>query len=610
MVSEASLSEALLDEIAARSDGVPLFVEELAKSVVESGRDLSAFRSELAIPETLRDSLMARLDRLGEAKQVAQLGAALGREFPYSLLEAVAPVEESGAARGARPARRGGAALPAGSFRPRRPTSFKHALVRDAAYQTLLKSQRREIHGRIADALENRFAEWVVREPEVVGHHSAEAGRAADAITHYERAGERATQRSAHAEAIAHLRRAIGLLDMLTESPERNRHELRLQLALGAPLQATQGFMSPEVEETYERAFSLSRDLGEAPERFQALAGLATFYRNHDAKRALELGEKVLAHAERTGEPSQLLFAHCTLGIANHYLGSLSSALAHEERATAHYDPIEHRSLELVYGLDPGVSAVCLASFTLWQLGHPDRALERVEEGIELARANAQPLSLAYALNWGSVVHYGRGEPRRVLERAEEAIVISKERGLRQQLDGARIFRTWALSLMADAKHGAPAVDEVLGNFGASIPGMASPVSAPFISAIIDALLNLQRLEDLLLTVDSGLVRLTEMHAPYWNPELQRLKGEIQLARDPTAHEAAESLFLLAIETAKGQEAKSLELRAATSLARSWQRQGREEEARALLAPVYDWFTEGFDTRDLEDAKALLDELA
>lgn len=599
---EAALSQEIVDRIAARSDGVPLFVEELAKGVVEAG---SADSHD--IPETLQDSLMARLDRLGDAKQVAQLGAAIGREFPYALVEAVAPLRET-------PLREGLGGLVEAELvyqrglPPKAIYTFKHALVQDTAYQSLLGSQRKELHGRIADALEAHFPERVAREPEEIARHCEEAGRTEQAIGHYQRAGEQGTQGSAYAEAIAHLRRAIGLLDTLPESPERNRHELRLQLALGAPLQASRGFVSREVEETYGRALSLSRGLGESPERFRALAGLATFYRNHDAKRALELGEEVLAHAEQTGEPSQLLFAHSTLSVAYHYGGDLSSALAHEERAIALYDPIEHRSLELVYGLDPGVSSLCLASFTLWQLGHPDRALERVEEGIELAHGHAELHSLAYALNWGSVVHYGRGEPMRALERAEEAIEISKQRGLSQQLGGAKLFRAWGLSLVSDAKGAATAVDEIVGAFRESIPGTASPVSAPFLAALADAQWNLHRLEDALLTVGSCLVSMAEIHAPYWNSELLRLEGEIQLAKDPAAHEVPESLFLRAIEIAKSQGGRSHELRAANSLARLLRDQGRRDEVRALLQPIYDWFTEGFDTKDLKDTKALLDE--
>jgi len=601
VIAEAALSDDVVERIASRSDGVPLFVEELAKSVIEAGSVDSQ-----DIPETLQDSLMARLDRLGDAREVAQLSAALGRGFPYELLGAVAPMREvelrEGLGRLVETELLYQRGLP-----PKATYTFRHALVQDTAYQSLLESQRQELHGRIADALEKHFPERVAREPEVAAHHCEEAGRTAEAIGYYQRAGERAVQRSAHAEAIAHLRRAIELLHALPESHERDAQELGVRIALGAPLQAAQGMYSAEVEETYASALSLTRALGDVRERFQVLSGLAIFYRNREVSRALELGEELLAHAERTGKPSQLLFAHSTLGVTLHYRGDLSKALAHDERAIALYDPIEHRSLEFVYGLDPGIVSRCLASFALLQLGHPDRALERVEEAIARARAHAHPYSLAYTLNWGTIVHHMRQEPRRVLERAEEAIEISTERGLHQQLGGAAIFRAWALSLLADANEGGRAVDEVQGQPARQ---MFTPVSAPFMGALADAQRRLHRLEDALRTVESWLAYSSEIQACYWDAEFLRLRGEIRLAQDTAAREEAEGLFIQAIECAKRQEGRFLELRAATSLARLLRDYERHDKARALLQPVYDWFTEGFDTADLKDAKALLEDLA
>jgi tetratricopeptide (TPR) repeat protein len=600
-IPDAELPEGVLDEVATRGDGVPLFVEELAKGVVASGRELTGSLSGLAIPETLQDSLMARLDRLGEAKQVAQLGATLGREFPYALLEAVAPVKEIELREGLGRLVEAELLYQRG-VPPNATYTFKHALVQDTAYQSLLESQRRELHGRVADALEKRFADRVAREPEVAAHHCSEAGRTAQAVGHYQRAGERAAQHSAHAEAIAQLQRALELLRTLPERPERDQQELRLEIGLGASLQATRGMYSPEVEEVYERALSLSRSTPDAPERFQALAGLAIFYRNREVTHALELGEELLAHAERTGEPSQLLFAHSTLVVFLHYRGEVSKALAHEERAIALYDPSESRSLEVVYGLEPGIVSLCLASFTLMQLGYPDRALQRAEEAIAQARAHTQAHSLAYALNWCAIAHYLRGEPRRMIERNDEAIKISMERGFAQQLGGATLLRASALALLGDPEADGPA-------FGERQQALVAPVAAPFVGARADALWRLHRMEDALGWVDRWLAFSAEKHASYWDAECLRLKGEIRLEQEPGAEEEAESLFLRAIAIAKSQEGKTLELRAATSLARLWQRQARSGEARSLLQPVYDWFTEGFDTASLRDAKALLDEL-
>jgi tetratricopeptide (TPR) repeat protein len=597
VVAGATLPEELVNRIAARSDGVPLFAEELAKGVVEAGGAAGGSLSSLEIPETLQDSLMARLDRLGEAKAVAQLGAALGREFPYALLEAIATMRKGALREGLGRLVQAELAYQRG-LPPQATYTFKHALVQDTAYASLLESQRKELHGRIADALEARFAERVARAPEEIARHCEQAGRTEQAIAHYQRAGERATQRSAHVESVAHFERAIALLRTLPESRERNRQEIRLRLALGAPLQATRGMYDAEVEEAYGRALELSGGLADGSERFRALAGLAT-------------GEELLAHAERTGEPSELLFAHSTLGVALHYGGELSKALAHDERAIALYDPAQQALLESVYGLDPGIVSLCLAAFARLQLGYPDRALQRVEQAIERARGHSHAYSLAYSLNWAAIVGYLRGEAQRVLERADEAIEISTQRGLAQQLGGALIFRAWALAVIADAETAGRALDPLTTNLAAGLLGSrGGPVGAPFVTAICDAQRRLDRLDAALDTADAALAHWAEIEAPYWDSEFLRLKGEIRLAQDPAAHGEAESLFLRAIEIARRQEGRALELRAATSLARVWRRRGRKQEARALLAPVSDWFGEGFDTADLKDARALLDELA
>jgi tetratricopeptide (TPR) repeat protein len=604
--ADAPLPESVVAQIASRSDGVPLFVEELTKGVVEVGHT-----DDHEIPETLQDSLMARLDRLGEAKPVAQHAAAIGREFPYALLAAVTPMTEPALREGLGRLVEAELVYPRGVL-PKATYTFKHALLQDTAYQSLLESQRKELHGRIADALEARFAERVAREPEVMAQHCEPAGRTAEAIGHYQRAGERASERSAHAEASQHLQKAIELLRTVPESPERDRREVPLQIALGAASQAVLGLGSPKVENAYERARSLSRRSGDSPERFQALAGLAIYYRNRDLEHALELGQELLAHAERTNDPSQLLFAHSTLGLTLHYRGEFSNAFTHEESAIALYDAIEHGSLESVFGLDPGITSLCLASLTQLQLGHPDRALERVETAIDEARALAHPHSLAYALNWGSIVHTGRGEPHRVLERSEEAIEISRARGLSLQLGGALQLRASALPFVAGAGVAGRALDQVLENVWPQLAntGLISPVAAPFFSAIADTLRRLDRLDDALRVLDSWLGVSSAKHAPYWDAEMLRLRGEILLAQRPAAHEEAERALLRAVVIARGQDGKSHQLRAATSLARLLRDQDRREEARALLQPVYDWFTEGFDTADLKDARALLQDLS
>ena len=427
------------EEIVAKTDGVPLFVEELTKSVLESGlvveSDERFERSDplpdFAIPPTLRDSLTARLDRLGPAKELAQLASVLGREFAHDVLRMVSPLEPA-ALDQALGELVGAGLLYQRGIPPLATYIFKHALIQDAAYQSLLKKTRRDHHARIAQVLEERIPERAAIEPEVLARHFEEAGLAARAIAFYERAGQRATERSANAEAIEHLSKGIELLRTLPGGPDRDRRELRLRLALGAPLHSARGQGSAEVEETYARALELCRQVGDPTELFQALSGLQIFYRNQGpVARAIELGEELLDLAERTGETSQLLLAHSALAHSLFPHGDFSKALEHCEQALAVYDPSEHRSLGYVYGLDPGISSLNLSSWALWQLGFPERALQQSEQSIELARESTHLFSIASALVYAAVVHLLRGEPPAAMERAEEAIAISTQHGCR-----------------------------------------------------------------------------------------------------------------------------------------------------------------------------------
>jgi len=613
-ISGAALPDELLDQLAARADGVPLFAEELTKNVVDSGllveRDgqleLKGSLAELEIPVTLQDSLMARLDRLGEAKRVAQLGAAIGREFSYALLEAVTPMKELALREGLARLVKAELVYQRG-LPPKATYTFKHALVQDTAYQSLLKSRRQELHGRIAETLEERFPERAAAEPEVLAHHFEEAGLAAKAIAYYERAGRRARERSADVETIEQLSRGIELLRTLPEGSERDGRELRLQLAIGASLHAVKGHGSRNVERTYDRALVLCREVGDESQLFQALSGLSVFYRNTEVTRAIEVGTELLALAELGGETIQLLHAHSTLGNPLYHRGLLSKALEHHDRAIELYDPIEHRSLVYAYGLDPGISSLLLSSWILWQLGYPERALEQSEQAIELAREAAHPFSLASALFSAGLGDLRRGEPRSALERVEESIAISKEQDFSAHLLFGNLLINLALSRIADPEEARCAID----NVRESLDRMrAMPLTAGSWGLLADSQRGLDRAEDALRSVNTGLALSAERHAPFWDAELQRLKGEIFLQMPDHEEDDAEALFRTAIDIARDQEARSLELRAATSLARLWQKQGKKAEARELLAPVYDWFTEGFDTADLKDAKALLEELA
>ena len=595
-VSETRLPAELVERIAIRSDGVPLFVEELVKGVVETGHTES-----LDIPETLQDSLMARLDRLGGAKQVAQLGAAIGREFPYTLLEAVAPLTEAALREGLGRLVEAELVYQRG-LPPKATYTFKHALVQDTAYQSLLVSHRVELHGRIADALEARFAERVTREPEEIARHCEAAQRTAEAIEHYQRAGERATQHFAHAEAIGHWQKALELLRSLPDSAERDRKELQLQVALGPSLMVTKGYGDHELGRAYGRARALCREIGDTPELVRALIGVSLydFFRG-ELRTGADLAKQALALAERADEAYPLLVAHTRLGINLNGLGEPTRALEHLEQAIRLHDPVEHRSLEAAWGGGLGAPAArSIAVLALWHLGHPDRARRLSRESVELAR-ESDPFDLAGALTADAMLHELLRERDRTREQAEEAIAIARDRGFPFPLLMATLYRGWALG-------GARGLEEAQ----QSVAQMEQAGTRAFIPAwlriVADANRELGRTEDALAALEAALGIAEETGERFDYAELHRLKGEMLLHQRAAGE--AESCFRRALEIAREQKAKSDELRAATSLARLLRAQGRGDDGRELLTPVYDWFTEGFDTHDLKDAKVLLEELA
>jgi tetratricopeptide (TPR) repeat protein len=614
-----ALPAAVLDQVVKKTDGVPLFVEELTKSVLESGLLAEGEESfertdplpELSIPSTLQDSLMARLDRLGPAKEVAQLAAVLGRQFSFELLEAVSPLEaevlESGLVRLVKAEllyRRG---VP-----PRATYVFKHALVEDAAYQSLLRRARQQHHARIAQVLEERFPERVASDAEEMARHCERGDLAEKAISHYQRAAERAAERSAHAEAIGHLTRAIELVQRLPEGPERDQREVSLQVALGAPLVASTGFGGPDVEPAFARARILCEHLREGPQLADALSGLVTFYlARGQIEDAFGLAEKQLRLAERLQEPEHLVDAHGMIAAAHYFRGEPGKAQQNFDRANELYAPAAHRSLLSVRGDRPGVVWRQWSAWALWVRGYPDRSLEASREAITLARDAEHPFSLAYALAWASVVHFMRREREPAREPAEEAITIAQKQGFPLQLGVARLARIWATT-SREQPEGAiddalVEVQEVLAQLGAIGTQAAVP---QILGGIADIYAEFERPQQAAGYVEAGLALSENTGQPYWNADLYRLKGEVALHREGGGDEEAESLFRRAVEIAASQEAKSLELRAATSLARLWHRQGRQREARDLLQPVCDWFTEGLDTQDLKDARALLEELA
>jgi predicted ATPase len=438
-----------------KTDGVPLFVEELTKAVVEAGgvHDQTA-RPSLAIPATLHDSLMARLDRLGPVKGVAQLGAVLGREFTYELLRAVWPAEEPALQQGLATLveaellyRRG---LP-----PQSRYLFKYALIQDAAYQSLLKSTRRLYHQQIARVLEERFAETKEPQPELLAHHYAQAGFIAEAIPYWQRAGQKAIERSANVEAISHLTAGLESLKTLPDTAAHVWQELSLQIALGAPLIATRGYAAPEVEHAFARARELCRQVGETPQLFPVLRGLWVFYEVRAEHRAAqELGEKLLDLAQSLQDTALFVEAHRALGNTLFWIGEESSARVHLEQSLALYDPQQHNTLAFLYGSDPAVICLAYRAFALWCLGYPDQALHSTREALTLAQKLAHPHSLACALHWAAVLHWLRREGQATKEQAQATLALSTEQGFPYFLAQGTITQGWALADQGQGEEG------------------------------------------------------------------------------------------------------------------------------------------------------------
>jgi class 3 adenylate cyclase/predicted ATPase len=617
LTGDKPLPAEVLAQVVAKTDGVPLFVEELVKMLLESGlvREkadryvLTGPLPPLAIPATLQDSLMARLDRLGTARAVAQLGAVLGREFAYELIRAMALMDEATVQRGL--AQLVGAELLYQRGRPPQATyRFKHALIQEAAYQSLLKSTRQQSHQRITQVLTAQFPEVVETQPELLAQHYTEAGLGAQAIPYWQRAGERAIERSAYLEARAHLTMGLEVLKTVPDTPERTQQELGLQTTLGWVLIATQGGASPDVERAYARARELCRQVGETPQLFPTLRGLHRFYLGRgQMEAARELGEQLLSIAQRVQDPVLLVPAHLELGNTLFSLGELVSARTHLEQGIALYDPQQYRSMVLLSGSpgDPGVVCRGFAAWTVWVLGYPDQAFKRSDEALILAQQLAHPVSHAAALYFAAVLHYFRREEQAAQERAETLAALAREQGFAQPLSAGTILRGWALAMQGQGEQG---LAQMRQGIAARKATGSERTWLFYLAMLAEAYQGLGQAEAGLNVLAEALAEAHTTVARYYEAELDRLKGELLLVRSPKYYEEAEACFRQAVATARRQQAKSWELRAAMSLSRLWQHQGKRAEARELLAPIYDWFTEGFDTADLREAKALLEELS
>jgi len=610
LAGDASLPPEIVDEIVARADGVPLFVEELTKAVLESGDHdnrvpavlMASPLPEIAIPATLHASLIARLDRLGPtAREVAQIGAVIGREFGYDLIERVAQRPPSELHAGLARLVEAGLLFCRGTA-PNSSFLFKHALVQDTAYATLLRTRRQEAHARVAAVLAQDFTDVVERQPELLAHHLSAAGDSESAVGQWLKAGQYATARLAHLEAIRHFERGLASLAQLPKGPAGDGREIELQLARGLALFTAGGYSSVGAADAYARARELAEQQGNPRQLFLAVYGL--WQSANGAGRTLECSRlsNRLQQLAGKADDEERLQAHHSAWSTCMYAGELAAAREHCEAGNRLYDPERHRSHRLIYGgHDPGVCARKINARTHWLLGYPEKGLVLANESVALAERIAHPFTLVDALLNNALLCLDYGAPEAALQQLGTAETLAAEQRLGLTME-PRFLRGAALS--AQGEH-----EEAIACLRAGLAdrlGVQRSRSHGF-TILAEALARQGQHNAALAAAREGLRNQEQTGYCLWEAELRRLEGIslFGLSRLEEAENALEQALL----TARRQQARAYELRAATSLTRLWGERGRRGEARDMLARVYGWFTEGFDTADLKHAKALLDEI-
>jgi class 3 adenylate cyclase/tetratricopeptide (TPR) repeat protein len=603
--------------ISERSGGNPFFIEEIVQAlfdegqlvrngVVKVGRPLSQFR----LPPTVQGVLASRIDRLPPAqKDLLQTLAVIGRESPLTLIRKLTSLAEEETERVLLD-------LQAREFIYEHPVPlgveyvFKHALTQEVAYNSLLLERRKLLHERAGQALESIFEDHLDDFLGELARHYSHSNNSGKAIEYLERAAQQALQRCSYAVAIARISNGMEFLKVLPDDATRVGQELSFQIILGTSLMASRGWAAPEVERAFSRALELCHRMGEVAQLVPVLYGIWGFHLvRGELKKALEIGTRCLATAERSGSLPFLIAGHYTLGATSFWTGDLAGSLGHLDESIRHYDPTHHRMLAGLFGLDLGIGAIFYSAWALCFLGYAERAVERADKAVLMARNAAHPESLAWALLYKSLVHQARREVTQTRAAAEELFSISEVSGLVMQPAVSKLTHGWALAAEGKCEGG---WTEIRGGFSAfSAPGMV--VSESYGRALLaEAYLIAGRAQEGLLALEEPLTR-TKSEEQIFAAELSRLRGELLLlsARSGlfSVEGEADALFRGAILTAKSHQSKWLELRATSSLARLLTSQDKREEARAMLAEIHGWFTEGFDTADLKDAKALLEEL-
>jgi predicted ATPase/class 3 adenylate cyclase len=618
VIGNKPLSLEVRQDIMERTDGVPLFVEEITRAVLEAENEGAAQTivpsPALAVPASLHGSLMARLDRVGQAKEIAQIGAALGRKFSHPLLAAVVRKPEAELASALDRLIAAGLLFQQG-VPPHATYLFKHALVQDAAYGTLLREPRRALHARIAETLQSQFTEIAENQPELLARHCTEAGLIEQAASLWGKAGQRSLERSALVEAVAQLTRALNQIATLPASPALRREEMKLQVALITPLTHVKGYAAPETNAAVERARQLieqAETLGEPPDDplllFSVLYGVwVANYVAFDGGMMRELSTEFLALAEKQRATMPLSVGHRLVGTSLACTGDIAQGRAHLDRAAALYNPTEHRPLALRFGQDVRVAILSNRALALWMLGHPTAALADTDQLLTDAREIGQAATVMYALFHAAHIQLFRGNYQAVNTLGEEVVALAEEKGALLWKGSGVTDQGCVSALTGKASDAVQMITAGIGLWRATGATAWMPL---YRLHLAKAYSELDQFDEAWRNIRDAMSAIEDTKERWWEAEVNRTAGEItQLSPERDAAKA-EEYFERALAVARQQQAKSWELRAAMSLARLWRDQGKVSQARELLAPVYGWFTEGFDTRDLKEAKALLAELA
>jgi class 3 adenylate cyclase/predicted ATPase len=620
LTGNTPLPKSIRQDIIERTDGIPLFIEEMTRAVLEAQSDWEARKtasavppSTLAVPASLHASLMARLDRLGPAKGLAQIGAVIGREFSHALLAAVASEPEAKLLSTLERLTAAGLLLRQG-IPPQATYLFKHALIQDAAYGTLLRGPRRALHAHIADTLENHFTDIAESQPEVVARHCTEAGLIEKALGLWGKAGQRSLARSALAEAMEQLTRALDQISSLPSTPALRRDQIKFQIGLTNASMHVKGYAASETRASLDQSRALierAETIGEPPEDplllFSVLYGFwVANVVAFDGVAVRELATQFLALAERQGATVPLLLGHRVMGYSLMLLGDLVEARKHLNDGIALYDPAQHRSLATRFGQDPGVTILSCRSWVLWYLGNPEAALKDADQAVINARAIGHAATSMFALAHASAAHLYCGDYSIAKILADQLTALADEKD-------AVYWKTVPIAVQGYLFVSAGKFSDAVQLFATAVKASRSTGATfrvpAYLTALAMANAELGQLSDAWRCIEE-VMRMIEMtKGTLSKAEADRVAGELAL-KPPQADTAkAEGYFERALAVARQQQAKSWELRASMSLARLWRDQGKVNEARLLLAPVYGWFTEGFDTRDLKEAKALMEEL-